>query len=345
MILKLTKTLNGKNEFTLINFTMSDSLDNITLDSFNNKRLKVIDTPEYYYYYIKDIIDIGNGEKFKIKAKKGDIVSITARNNNYIVFPSKRTFAIAFNLKYQEVLDYTYKEVLLNDVPYEVKYIKDNEDKVNDGVVYTLSQLVSYISILIKSHNYSKVMDVIKKNDDPIKRVVMKYYSNKGIKVHKKYELNVKTVWFQDGKWHSSILVNVSNSNKFLYDYYLMRMFAYMILTKSKSDREKNNDQLYCFNDRFDSIEDVYKFLEERQNLVNNFLIETEILFNRPNDMYTGYAPYVNGIYMFYEYNGVKKYIYRTEDDNKFRDKTLKQTYVSKWYRHCIKNIKSNYSI
>ena len=49
-------------------------------------------------------------------------------------------------------------------------------------------------------------------------------------------------------------------------------------------------------------------------------------------------------IYMYYNYKNVKVYLYRNIDKNRFDDKSLKQTYVSKNYRHKIKGIKNNYS-
>lgn len=342
MILKISKTLNEKKEFSLISFDIDNKLDNVDIEKFNDS--DIYESDEYYYFYIENIIDIGNCEKFKIKAKKGDIVTLTAKDNSFVVFPSKRSFAITFNLNYTKVLNYTYDEVLLEGKPYEVKYVKDNEAKINDGVVYTLGQLVTYISIIIKNRNYNKISAKSKSNDT-LNRVIMKYYSSDGIKIDKKYELNVKKVWIDsENKWHSRTIVNVTKSNKYEYDYYLLRMFAYMILTKSLNDVETNNDPIYCFDRKFDTLEDVYSFLEENQDIVNNFFIETELLFTRTNETLTSYAPYISGVYMYYCCNGVKTYLYRTADSSNFNDKSLKGTYVSTRYRHKIKGIKMNYS-
>lgn len=344
MILKLTKCLNDKKQFTLISFDMEDRLYNSNPDNFNG--INIYTTNENYYYYIKDIYDLGNSEKFKIKTKKGDIVTLTARDNSYIVFPSKRTFAIAFDFKYNEVLQYKWKEVLLDGKPYEVKYVKDKDNKLNDGVVYTLAQLVNYVSIIIKGYNNKIVHNIDNDSkEEPIRRIINKHYSLKRNETDKKYELNLKRVYkTKDGRWHKELLVNISKSNKYLYDYWLIRVFAYMILSKSIKDREINNDSIYCFNEIFDTIEDVYKFLENNQEIVNNFFIETESLFEKPNDMYIAYGPHINGIYMYHEYLGVKYYLYRSIDEQYVNDKSLKQTYVTTRYKHQIKGIKTNWN-
>jgi len=342
MILKFTKCLNTKKEFTLISFDMTDKkIDEVGEDKFDNN---VFEDDINYYYYIKDIIDIGECEKFKIKVKKGDIVSLTARDNSYMVFPSKKSFSYAFNLKYNEVLDYKYKEVLYDGKPYEVKYVKDNNLKVNDGVVFTLSQLCSYISVLLKAYNLRKTITIIDKPEGPLKRVINKHYSTFKSEISNAYELNIKKVFVNGDRYCSKTYINVSRSNKYLYDYYLIRMFAYMIFTKSQRDRETNNDPLYSFNVNFDTLEDVYKYLEDNQDIVNNFFIETELLFTRPNEMFTAYCPHLNGVYMFYEYKGVKTYLYRNVDKKYFDEKSLKLTYVSTKYKHKIKGIKNNFS-
>lgn len=347
MILKFTKSLNDKNEFTLIQIDKFDKL--VDLKNFNGNN-SLHETPDYYYFFIDKIIDIDNCEKFKVFAKKGDIVSLTARDNSYLIFPSKKTFSIAFNLKYNEVLQYRYENLLYEGKPYEVKYVKDKEDKDCDGIVYTLSQLSIYISSLIKGCNYRKVKDIItngRSKDDIIDRVIQKYYNlEKEIKTDKKYELNIKKIWMdENNKWHTYEFINVSRSNKYMYDYYLIWTFAYMILAKSLNDEETNNDILYRFNESFKSIDEVYNFLEQNQDIVNNFFIESNFLFNNPNSMFTGYAPHINGVYMFYEYNNVKTYVYRNIDRQYFIEKSLKATYVSKWYKHNIKGIKNNYTI
>lgn len=346
MILKFTKSLNDTGEYSLISFDKYNKIDNINVDNFEDGNNSLYETNENYYFYISKIIDIDNCEKFKIIAKKGDIVSITAADNSYIVFPSKKTFAIAFNLKYNEVLNYKYETVLLGDKPYEVKYVESKDDKVCDGVVFTLAQLCKYVSLLIRGKNYQKTLSAYSKDDDKIKRVITKYYdSQKEIKVNKKYELNMKKIWLdENNEWHKINVINITKSNKYLYDYYLIRMFAYMILTKSKNDIETKNDPLYCFDNTFNNIDEVYDFLEDNQDIVNFFFIETDILFNKPNNMYTSYSPYINGIYMYYSYNNVKTYIYRNIDKTKFDEKSLKQTYVSKNYKHKIKGIKNNYT-
>ena len=41
----------------------------------------------------------------------------------------------------------------------------------------------------------------------------------------------------------------------------------------------------------------------------------------------------------------VKTYVYRNIDRQYFIEKSLKATYVSKWYKHNIKGIKNNYTI
>lgn len=343
MILKFNKCLNEKNEYTLVSFSMTDELDGVTKDTL--KENKIYETPEHYYYFIKDIIDIGKCEKFKVKVKKGDIVSITARDNSYIVYPSKVSFSYAFNLDYTKVREYTYKEVLLDGKPYVVTYVKEKEDKVNDGVVYTLAQLTSYVVTLIKAYNYRETKKMLKDEKDPVTRLINKYYTSERIETSPKYELNVKKVWLDENNhWQQpETLINVSKSNRYEYDHYLLRMFAYMILTKSKADRERKQDAIYCFNETFDTLEDVYQFLEEHQDIVNTFFIETELLFNKPNSMISMYAPHIEGIYMFYSYNNVKTYLYRSKDREAFESKTLKSTYVSTRYRHKIKGIKQNY--
>ena len=343
MILKFSKSLNDKKEYTLIQIDKYNKI--VELSHFVGSN-SVYESPEYYYFYIDKIIDIDNYEKFKIMAKKGDIVSLTARDNSYLVYPSKKSFAIAFNLKYNEVLQYKYEEVLFDGKPYEVKYVKDKDDKVCDGVIYTLAQLSTYISSLIKGYNYRKTIDIINNDNDKIKRVITKFYdSNKEIKINRKYELNVKKTYLdENNKWKTFEVVNITHSNKYLYDYYLIRMFAFMILTKSKKDIETNNDQQYCFNETFNTLDDVLEYLENNQDVVNNFFIETDILFNSPNSMLTSYAPYINGVYMFYDYNNVKTYLYRNIDSCHFKEKSLKQTYVSTRFKHKIKGIKINYT-
>ena len=345
MILQFNKSLNSVNEYSLIKIDNNNTIVDIRHFNGNNS---IYETPEHYYYYSNKIINLGDYEKFKILAKKGDIVSLTARDNSYLVFPSKKTFAIAFNLKYHEVLQYKYEEVLIDGKPYQVKYVKD-KDKINDGVVYSLKQLCTYISSLIKGNNYYKLIDIIKTNDpnDKIKRVITKYYdTNNNFKFNKKYELNIKKVWQDDqGKWNSITFENYTKSNVYMYDWYLIRMFAYMILSKSLNDEESYNDPMYRFNRKFNSIDEVFDFLNENQDIVNNFFIETNTLFNSPNDMCSGYATKINGVYMYYTYNNVKTYIYRNIDKQYFNDKLLKQTYVSNKYRHKIKGIKNIYVI
>lgn len=347
MIIKLEKTLNTKKEFTLISFTMDDNIDNVILDKFKESNCNIYETNENYYYYIEDIIDIDNSEKFKVKTRKGDIVSLTARDNTYIIFPSKKSFAFAFDLNYTKVLKYVYEEVLLDGKPYEVKYVTDKDDKINDGVVYTLSQLISYVSTLIKGYIYrSTARYKSKKENEIINRILIKHYSAKSNEISKIYELNVKKVGLnENNKWVSTTIKNVTKSNKYLYDYYLIRMFAYMILTKSKSDIENKKELRYCFLEKFETIEDVYCFLEINQDIVNNFFIETKILFEKPNDMFTSYAPFINGVYMFYEYNSIKTYLYRSIDEKCFNEKSLKPTYVSTKYKHKIKGIKNIYNV
>lgn len=347
MILKFGKNLNTKNEYTFISFAMNDSLSGVSIDKFDDNN--IYEDNYNYFYYIKDIVDVGNCDKFKVKVKKGDIVSITATDNSYMVFPSKKSFAYAFNLEYNKVLDYIYKEVLLDGKPYVVKYIKDKEDKQIDGVVYTLAQLASYVSTLIKSYNYreaKKLQDAENENGNSekqiIPRIIHKHYTAKKVETDKKYELNAKKIYVDENNMFRNLtVVNVSKSNRYMYDYTLIRMFAYMILTKSKIDREKNQEAIYCFENApdFDTIEDVYKYLEDNQDIVNNFFIETEMLFNKPNEMYSAYAPYIDGIYMYYEYNGVKTYLYRSKDEQFFNNKSLKCTYVNKRFRHKIKGM------
>lgn len=342
MILKFNKCLNEKKEYTFISFSMTDNIDDVSIEKFNET--SIVETPENYYYYIKDVIDIGKGEKFKVKVKKGDIVSITARDNSYIVYPSKVSFSRAFNLDYNKVREYDYKEVLLDGKPYVVNYVKDKDDKTNDGVVYTLAQLSSYVVTLIKANNYREMKSRLNDTRDPIPRIITKYYSYARLETSPKYELNIKKVWLDEkNHWNTVTLINVSKSNRYEYDYNLLRMFAYMILTKSKDDRDRNQDEMYRFDETFDTLDDVYKYLEEHQDIVNNFFIETELLFNKPNEMISMYAPHIEGIYMFYSYNNVKTYLYRNKDKTAFDNKTLKSTYVSKRYRHKIKGIKQNY--
>ena len=50
-------------------------------------------------------------------------------------------------------------------------------------------------------------------------------------------------------------------------------------------------------------------------------------------------------VYMFYECNNVKKYLYRAIDKQHFDDKTLKPTYVTTKYNHRIKGIKNIYTM
>lgn len=347
MILQFDKLLNSKNEYSLKGFDMNDSYNGISMDNFIDNN--IYEDNNNYFYYIKDIVNIGNYDRFKLKVKKGDIVSITARDNSYMVFPSKRSFAFAFNLEYAKVLNYTYKEVLLEGKPYVVKYVEDKEDKEMDGVVYTLAQLTSYICTLIKSYNYREAKklqdgetDKPNTGEQIIPRIIHKYYTSNKVETDKKYELNVKKLGVDENNMFRNItVVNVSKSNRYMYDYTLIRMFAYMILTKSKIDIEKNQEAIYCFENApdFDTIEDVYKFLEDNQDIVNNFFIETELLFNKPNEMYSAYAPHIDGVYMYYEYNGVKTYLYRSKDEQFFKNKTLKCTYVSKRFQHKIKGI------
>lgn len=344
MILKLTKCLNDEQQFTLVSFDMNDKLYNQNPDLFNDNNIYTTD--EHYYYYIKDICDLGDCQKFKIKAKKGDIVTLTSIDNSFIVFPSKRTFAIAFDFNYNDVLKYKWKEVLLNGKPYEVKYVKNNEEKVNNGVVYTLSQLVNYVSIIIKGHNYHKLVNRKYDGEPQIKRIINKYYSIKRNETDRKYELNMKQVFQdKDGIWRKKIIRNISESNKFLYDYWLLRMFAYMILSKSVNDKKNNNEEKYCFSRSFDTVDEVYDFLEDHQEIVNNFFIESELLFNKPNDVYIAYGPHINGIYMYTEYLGVKYTLYRSIDERYANEKTLKQTYVTTFYKHKIKGIKTNWNM
>lgn len=346
MILQFNKSLNTENEYSLIKIDDKDIIVDISKFNQNNS---VYETPEHYYYYSQKIINIDNYEKFKFLSKKGDIVSLTARDNSYLVFPSKKSFSIAFNLKYQKVLNYVYEEVLLDGKPYKVKYVKDKDDKVYDGVVYTLKQLCTYISCFIKGYNYRQMVDIVNKKDpdDKIKRVINKYYSSKSnFKFNKKYELNIKKVWCdENGKWHNPEIENISKSNMFMYDYYLIHMFAYMILSKSQNDKDTNNDPMYKFDRDFNTIDEVFDFLSDNQDIVNNFFIETNTLFNSPNSMCSGYSPKINGVYMFYNYNNVKTYIYRNIDKQYFKDKLLKPTYVSTKYRHKIKGIKNIYTM
>ena len=95
----------------------------------------------------------------------------------------------------------------------------------------------------------------------------------------------------------------------------------------------------------FEKIEEVYDFLEENQDIVNKFFVEMDILFNNPNHMCSGYCPKINGVYMFYECNNVKKYLYRAIDKQHFDDKTLKPTYVTTKYNQRIKGIKNIYTM
>jgi hypothetical protein len=343
MILKFNKSLNEEKEYSLIEIDTKDSI--VDLTNFSN--CPIYETANHYYFYNDKMIDIENLTKFKIKAKKGDIVSLTARDNSYLVFPSKKTFSIAFNLKYTDVLQYKYVEVLFNGKPYQVKYVENKEDKVNDGVVYTLKQLCTYISSLIKGYNYRSLPNKVNDLDDKIKRVINKYYDLKSnFKFDRKYELNIRKVWQDDnGKWQSTEFINLTKSNMYMYDYYRLYMFAYMILAKSKKDKENENDPIYCFNESFETIDDVMKFLSENQDIVNNFFIETNLLFERPNSMYSSYAPHINGIYMFYEYDNIKTYVYRNVDRQYFKDKLLKRTYVSTKYKHKILGIKNIFTV
>lgn len=346
MILKFGKELNENKEFTLISLNLYDNIDGISLDKFTENNCNIYQTAEYCYFYVKNIINLGDCEKFKIKVKKGDIVSLTARDNSYMVFPSKKSFAFAFNLNYNSVLSYKYVEVLRAGKPYEVKYVKDSDEIVDDGVVYTLSQLVSYVSELIKGYNYRETERIYKnKENELLNRVIAKRYNSYRIETDKKYELNIKKTGLdENNKWFSTTIVNITKSNRYLYDYYLLRMFAYMILTKSLIDDEKCSDDIYRFDRKFNNIEEVYLFLEENQDIVNNFFIETDILFNNPNSMITSYAPPINGVYLYYDYNKYKTYLYRTKDSNFFNSKSLKNTYVSKYYKHKIRGIQSNYT-
>ena len=335
MIIKFTKTLNPKKEYDIVEIDESDSIADVS--KFNNY---IYETATNYYFYTDKIINInGDCEKFKILAKKGDIVSLTARDNSYVVFPSKKTFAIAFNLDYAKVLKYHYAEVLLDKKPYVVKYVKDKDDKVNDGVVYTLSQLCTYISSLIKGYVQRETKRFTDDKDDKISRVVAKHYSNNIITVSPKYELNVLKI-VNDGELKKGELINISKSNRYMYDYWLIHMFAYMILAKSKNDEKRGAEHIYRFGRNFNDIDDVISFLEENQDIVNNFFIESDILFDTPNSMYSAYAPHINGVYMYYEYNNVKCYVYRNVDKQFFNDKLLMPTYVTKGYRINIKKIK-----
>ena len=347
MILKFNKTLNTENQYTLIQIDSTDSIIDIAKFSGNNSIYEALDN---YYFYTNKIINIENYEKFKIMAKKGDIVSLTAMDNSFLVYPSKKTFSIAFNLDYNKVLRYEYKEVVFNSKPYQVKYPAEKTDKINDGVVYTLSQLCTYISSLIMGYNYRDIKERINGNtydDDKIKRVLTKYYNSKtNFKFDKKYELNVKTIYpDKNNIYRKEVTENVSKSNMYMYDYYLLRMFAYMILVKSLKDFKTNTEAKYRFDRTFEKIEEVYDFLEENQEIVNKFFVEIDILFNNPNHMCSGYCPKINGVYMFYECNNVKKYLYRAIDKQHFDDKTLKPTYVTTKYNHRIKGIKNIYTM
>lgn len=343
MILQFNKSLNEDKEYSLIKIDTYDSI--VDVSNFSNS--PIYETETFYYFYTDKIIDLGGLEKFKIIAKKGDIVSLTARDNSYLVFPSKKTFAIAFNLNYNKVLQYKYEEVLFNGKPYQVKYVKDKEDKINDGVVYTLKQLCTYISSLIQGYNYRELVNKSKSSNDKIRRVITKFYDTKSnFKFDKKYELNFKKVYKdKNGKWYTKVYENYTKSNMYEYDYCLIYMFAFMILAKSKKDEENNNDPMYRFGRNFENFDDVMDFLNEHQDIVNNFFIETNMLFNNPNSMYTSYAPHINGIYMFYDYNNVKTYVYRNIDKQYFQDKLLKQTYVSNKYKHKILGIKNIYNM
>lgn len=343
MTLKLTKCLNEANQYTLVSYDINDELYSEKSDLFENN---IYVTDENYYYYIKDIDPLDNYQNFKIKAKRGDIVMLIARDNNCIAFPSKRTFSIAFNFDYNGVLKYKWKTVLLDGKPYEVKYIKDKENKKINEVIYTLAKLVEYVSIIIKGYNYNKMIHRdYPDTDDPIKKVITKYYSKNRCETDRKYELNIKQVYqTNDGKWHKIIKRNISTSNKYLYDYWLLKMFIYMILSKSINDRKTDKDPIYCFHETFDTIEEVYDFLENNQDIVNNFFIESDSLFNKPNSIYIA-SPHINGIYMYTEYLGVKYTLYRSIDERYFNDKTLKQTYVSTRYKLRIKGIKTDWNL
>ena len=218
--------------------------------------------------------------------------------------------------------------------------MKDKDDKINDGVVYTLSQLCTYVSSLIKGYVQRETRLLTDNQEDSISRVVNKYYNSRNIvSVSPQYELNVMKI-SNDGEFKKGEIINLSKSNRFLYDYWLIHMFAYMILAKSKRDEERDAEPIYRFNRSFDNIDEVLKFLEENQDIVNNFFIESNILFNDPNSMYSAYAPHINGVYMFYEYNNVKCYVYRNVDKQYFNDKLLMPTYVTTSYRLNIKKIK-----
>ena len=336
MIIKFTKTLNPRKEYDIVEMDESDSM--VDTSKFNNC---IYETSSNYYFYTDKIINInGDFEKFKILAKKGDIVSLTARDNSYLVFPSKKMFSIAFNLDYASVLQYQYQEVLFDQKPFVVRYVKDKDDKINDGVVYTLSQLCTYVSSLIKGYVQRETRLLTDNQEDSISRVVNKYYNSRNIvSVSPQYELNVMKI-SNDGEFKKGEIINLSKSNRFLYDYWLIHMFAYMILAKSKRDEERDAEPIYRFNRSFDNIDEVLKFLEENQDIVNNFFIESNILFNDPNSMYSAYAPHINGVYMFYEYNNVKCYVYRNVDKQYFNDKLLMPTYVTTSYRLNIKKIK-----
>ena len=176
---------------------------------------------------------------------------------------------------------------------------------------------------------------------------MIKYYDSKtNFKFDKKYELNVKTIYpDKNNIYRKEVTENVSKSNMYMYDYYLLRMFAYMILAKSLKDVKTNTEAKYRFGRTFEKIDEVYDFLEENQDIVNNFFIEMDTLFNNPNYMCSGYCPKINGVYMFYECNNVKKYLYRAIDKQHFDDKTLKPTYVTTKYNHRIKGIKNIYTM
>ena len=47
-----------------------------------------------------------------------------------------------------------------------------------------------------------------------------------------------------------------------------------MAENKSKKDIETNNDKQYCFNETFNTLDDVLEYLENNQDVVNNFFIE-----------------------------------------------------------------------
>lgn len=337
MIIKFTKTLNPRHEYDIVEIDDTNTI----VDDLLKFKNGLYETASNYYFYSDKIFNInGEYEKFKIMARKGDIVSLTARDNSYLVFPSKKTFAIAFNLNYSDVLCYKYDEVILDGKPYVVKYVKDKDTKVTDGVVYTLSQLCKYISSLIKGTVQREIQNIRESQNDKIDRVIKKHYSSMNdVVVSRKYELNVLKI-LKDGDIKKGQIINLSKSNRYMYDYWLIHMFAYMILAKSKNDENRVTDEKYKFSRRFTDIDDVLDFLEANQDIVNRFFNDINLLFNSPNDMYSVYAPHINGIYMYYEYNNMKCYVYRNIDKQYFNEKVLMPTYVTTGYRLNIKRIK-----